>query len=640
METVALLEDLLGLLKTLNETIGVPGESLSEKNVLQNESSDPNKKVRVNPILSSSEIKRTTAIATLFAKVFFDYKKKTTPDTALKTSTQKIVPKSTRESNKPIPPPPSNKPGLLLAGLLALLGGGAALITGLLSDGPFKGALKILSKVGIKGGIKMLLAGADLFLKTIGKFIAAPFKMASKFLGKGVMGKLLSALKPLAKILKKIPLIGSIISIGFAISRFQSGQPVRGVIDVLSALTGLLYLIPGGAFVAFPLSVGLDVLNAWMDYKMSKPENKGRSEMDILKDMMGSIGKWISDNALYLPIIGGFKRWGMSFDQFKSGNIMEGLKQFGLGLFTFVGGGPIIKGIELIMGFFNNKEKEGGLSPDGSWFSRFKGWLKKKLKDLPYVLRKPLEWFGILDEEGDTKISWEGVKDSASKGFEKVSEFTSSIWESITDGVSIVKDSAIAAYKWSVSYFDGAWDEIKTTFSNMFENIKSAGGKIKDYIIDLMKKVGNWIKNLWPFGKDEQSTEKSKKPLTDAEKLAKAKAAGYENWEDYKNADWEWRGETPEPTVVKKENSLIPIIDSGNQEAMRNLALIEKDQLRALVDIRSVTMEILKQIKGGIGGGGNSIIPMPSQQSNGQEQRMIPLTIGRGEYGKSPYALS
>ena len=639
METVALLEDLLGLLKTLNETIGVPGESLSEKNVLQNESSDPNKKVRVNPILSSSEQKRTTAIATLFAKVFFDYKKRTTADKALQTSVQRLTPPPLRrESDKAIPPPPSNKPGMILGGILALLGGAGALIMGLLTDGPFKGALKILSKIGIKGGVKMLLKGAELFLKSVGKFITAPFKMASKFLGKGIMGKLLSALKPLSKVLKKIPLIGSIISIGFAISRFKSGDMVGGVIDTLSALSGLLYLIPGGGFVALPLSIGLDILNAWLDVKAAAPENKGRSKVDILKEMGGKVGKWIWDNGLYLPIIGGIKRWGMAYDQFKSGNVTEGLKQLGLGLITFVGGGPIIKGIEVLMGFFSKSEEKGDLTPDTSWFSRFRGWLKKKLKDLPYVLRKPLEWFGILDEQGDTKISWEGIKDSASKGFEKVSEFTSSIWESIKDGASVVKEGAVAAYEWAAPYANEAWEGIKSSFSNMFENIKSAVSKIKDYLLGFMDKIGSWIKNLWPFGDDEQP-EQTKKPLSNSEKLSRAKAAGYENWEDYKNSGWKWKGSTPEPTPSGPSSPVIPIIKSGNPENFEKIIEIEKTKIKILNDIHKTTFHILKEIKGGIGGESTSMIPLPSQ-SGGEEKRTISLSVGRGEYGSSPYALA
>jgi hypothetical protein len=274
---------------------------------------------------------------------------------------------------------------------------------GLLTDGPFKGALKILSKIGVSGGIKMLMSAAKGLLGTFSRFVTAPFKFAGKLLGKGFMGKIFNALKPLAKILKKIPLIGSIISIGFAIYRFMNGDTVGGVIDVLSALTGLLNLIPGGSFIAIPLSIGLDILNAWLDAKTEGAKDKNAAKLDILGDMAKSIGKWIWDNALWLPVIGGFKRWGMAYDAFKGGNIMEGLKQFGLGILSFGGMGPIIMGIETLMGFFGDKEEKIDLKPNTSWFGRIKEWVKNKLKKLPSFLRKPLEWFGIIDDSSESE---------------------------------------------------------------------------------------------------------------------------------------------------------------------------------------------------------------------------------------------
>jgi predicted RNA-binding protein YlqC (UPF0109 family) len=102
---VALLEELLGLLKTVNETIGVPqGQSIEDKNVLQgNNPSDPNK--RVASTLNSNERKRTTEIASLFAKTFFEYQKKKTPDKAIKTPTQKVIGKTGKTPDKAIKTP-------------------------------------------------------------------------------------------------------------------------------------------------------------------------------------------------------------------------------------------------------------------------------------------------------------------------------------------------------------------------------------------------------------------------------------------------------------------------------------------------------------------------------------------------------
>ena len=178
---------------------------------------------------------------------------------------------------------------------LLVLGGLAALVTGLMSDGPLKGLLNILSKGGIIGGVKLfqkmaskqlakftglfakiipkdlftgVIKKAKGFLGSITKFLLKPFaKLGGKAAGKGlfgIIGKLFGKfLKPL---LKRIPGIGSLISWGFAISRFKSGDLVGGLIDVAS---GIATLFPG---IGTGISIGLDVLNAFLDAKKGKDE--------------------------------------------------------------------------------------------------------------------------------------------------------------------------------------------------------------------------------------------------------------------------------------------------------------------------------------------------------------------------------
>ena len=183
----------------------------------------------------------------------------------------------------------------LIGPALLILGGLAALVTGIMSDGPLKGLFNILSKGGIIGGVKLFqkMAGKQLakftgqfakimpknlfknvietakgFLGNIGKFLLAPFK---KLAGKGgakalfgTIGKLFT--KFLKPVLKRIPGIGSLISWGFAISRFKQGDLIGGLIDVAS---GIATLFPG---IGTGISIGLDVLNAFIDVKKGKED--------------------------------------------------------------------------------------------------------------------------------------------------------------------------------------------------------------------------------------------------------------------------------------------------------------------------------------------------------------------------------
>jgi len=246
--------------------------------------------------------------------------------------------------------------GLLPKGLLAiggglalLLGGLAALVTGLQTEGPFKGLLKIFSTAGLQGGLKLLEKGAKTFLKTLEGFIKAPLSLmdeAAKGLGgllkntigkgvsnilkpvAGLFSKMLSGLvKFLTPLFKRIPLVGAVISFGFAYSRFKSGDVVGGVIDILSGLSNLLMLAgPVGFAVGLPLSIGLDVLNAFLDYKTggSTPETS-QKKTGILKEWMGSLGKWFKDNIENFPIIGTLVKAGRLFGERKW---VEGLVAF------------------------------------------------------------------------------------------------------------------------------------------------------------------------------------------------------------------------------------------------------------------------------------------------------------------------
>ena len=197
--------------------------------------------------------------------------------------------------------------GLLGGGIALLLGGLAALVTGLMTDGPFKGLLKILSKVGIQGGIKMLEVAAKTFIGGLKQVIMAPINLlddAVKLIGKvfgketfkavlkpiramkglftKMLGGLVSFLKP---ILGKIPGIGTIISWGFAYSRFKSGDVIGGFIDVVS---GIASIFPG---VGTAIAIGLDVLNAFLDYKAGGADGKAsQKKTGMIGDFLAIYG--------------------------------------------------------------------------------------------------------------------------------------------------------------------------------------------------------------------------------------------------------------------------------------------------------------------------------------------------------------
>ncbi len=297
---------------------------------------------------------------------------------------------------------PDNKGGMgfikkLIGPALLVLGGLAALVTGLMSDGPLKGFLNILSKGGIIGGIKLfqkslgkqlgkfgasfakilpknlfnnVIEKAKGFLGKIGKFLLAPFK---KLAGKGgakalfgTIGKLFT--KFLKPVLKRIPGIGSLISWAFAVSRFKKGDLVGGLIDVAS---GIATLIPGPGTA---LSIGLDVLNAFLDAKKDPEEVKPKGEKFDLGKFFGNIKDAIMNNFPIKNLVEFYSGAGKVI----KGNFKEGFTQMAFAI-------PFFKPLsEFIFGTVEESKDESGKLDFKKFFSGIKGKiLTSLLKILP-----------------------------------------------------------------------------------------------------------------------------------------------------------------------------------------------------------------------------------------------------------------
>ena len=431
VEILPTLNRILGFLQTMEGDKGMPKQDkLAETNIIN--SSIGNREASKNT-LSSQEKNKSTEFAKIFSKIFVEIQNAKKPDTAEKTivgsiansqtkSTNALTDKSNKENSK--------EGSLLLTGLktglMFIVGGIAALVTGLMNDGPFRGSLKILSRLGIEGGaaiLKRVITTAfalfkELPEKLFGKLGGQIAKFVGNFVGqftdsiksfgsglggsisakleKGFLGKMaIKVLKPLSKVLTKIPIIGTLISLGFAYARFKDGDIVGGIIDTVGALVGLLSLFPPAAAFVVPIQIGLDVLNAWLDYKSDQGEGKPKlSKMDILGDMVKSIGGWLWENAKDIPLLGAFKYLGMTWDSFKGGKINESLTNLAYALIALIpGGGLIVRGIDGLMSFLSPSEnaKEPNLnvaaasSSLSSWAKSIGDWIWTNGEKIPVI---------------------------------------------------------------------------------------------------------------------------------------------------------------------------------------------------------------------------------------------------------------
>jgi hypothetical protein len=606
VNTEQILLDLLDHLRKTDEQKGVQGETLSEKNIIQNNNSDPNKKT--SSTLSSAEERRTISIAKILAKTFFEVKKKNTKDTTLKTSVQRITPSSKIEKSKNFVDGKKEQSKWWL--LFAAIG---TLLTGLITDGPFKGIFKILSKMGFKILSKIFKGGvlgkivdffggivknfSDDFLKGFKSVASKPFSNIGKiFKGGGILSKMGKFLKPLLPALRKAPLLGNIISIGFAISRFMQGDITGGVIDTLSALSGLLY--PVAPPLAYGLSIGLDVLNAFLDVKQSSPENKGKGKGQILWEMTKSLGSYIWEKSYNIPILGGVRRFMDAYDMFKSGNIVGGLKKVGTGIIALTGLAPLATGLEMLMGFFSNDDKkEVTMKANTSWMKKVKQFITDKMSKLPFFLRKPLEWLGILKDTGsnpDTDVVnntpknglFDNLYNMVTKSFGVILEESASLITTISE-----KISKIINFEKIDSFIQNFEKGISKNFSDIEKRLEK---------IDIIK----FYKNKF----DENISPK--------------------NWEKIK---------------ITNDNPK-PIINISNKiKGLEEMADVNYDQLKVLEDLRNInaqTLKVMADISKQNGKPQNVSVPNPTSSDRiSKGGNPVKMKISRDDYGYSPYAL-
>jgi hypothetical protein len=223
-------------------------------------------------------------------------------------------------------------------------------------------------------------------MKSIGeRLIAVPMKLINSF-GKSIgglfgkvggdvakvgLGKLTGFLPNLLKgmtgFLKKIPFVGSLITLGYAVSRFKSGDYVGGGIEILSGIAGLF---PG---IGTGISLAIDGLNAFLDMKAGGASGKQtKAKLDIL----GGMGKWVVDKLKVAPIIGPLVK---AVEHFASGEWIKGLKQLA---YT----NPAFEMIGAMLG-----DNEAGSTTKAvagmatNWIGEMSSWIGTKLTELPII---------------------------------------------------------------------------------------------------------------------------------------------------------------------------------------------------------------------------------------------------------------
>jgi hypothetical protein len=220
--------------------------------------------------------------------------------------------------------------------LTNLLGGGiAAMFMGivgfagaLMSDGPTKGFMAFIGKGGLKLG-----------LSSMAKFFGGTFSKA---------------------VLKRMPIIGSLLSFALAYDYFKQGEYVDMALQIAS---GVANFVPG---YGTALSVGIDVLQAVVDAKAGSggtAEEKNSRKLDLLSNW----GTGLYNTLKKTPLIGTLINVGEGiwefFSSFASGDISKtksGLKK--MSEFPILGIWPALLGSVLDATELNSEGKINGFN--------------------------------------------------------------------------------------------------------------------------------------------------------------------------------------------------------------------------------------------------------------------------------------
>jgi hypothetical protein len=228
--------------------------------------------------------------------------------------------------------------------------------------------IKGLGSIGKSIG-KILPTGLKTFFAPIKSFGTNILKNIGKIFGKGV-GKGVAKTgiaKFGAKLLKNIPVIGALISIPFAISRFKKGDVLGGLLELGSGLAGTLNAVAPGLGTA--IGVAIDTYLIFRDIKGDEYKSQQNAKFK-------AFGKEALKNS---PLIGTIWRTVDAIKLWKAGDKQAALKEGAHALATVLPGGGWIFG--MLDKLLTKKYDEA--SPEQQ--AQIKAVSKDALKNLPLI---------------------------------------------------------------------------------------------------------------------------------------------------------------------------------------------------------------------------------------------------------------
>lgn len=346
-----------------------------------------------------------------------------------------------------------------------------------------------------KNGLKAIPKFFESFGK-LGNFIGKTIGRLSKITGNifSLLGKTGIGIitKTVGPFLKKLPLIGTVMSLYQAYLRYNEGNYSQAIMELFAGI--LPFFGPVGAGVA----IGINVLQMLWDGNVggsgvAKAALKGgatlaRNFISMFPKTFIKLLKPVSAALRRIPIFGGLIGLGFAINDFKNGNNLSGALNLVSGIATFLDllipglGTGIAIGIDAINYWVNNTESGKNFTKNTSdWLGKAWAWMKDLSK---YI------WDGIL-------AGYKWLEDILGKAWQGIKSFFNDIINWYKDAFKIIGKKLddtwnfiLGSIKKSIS---NTIDTVKSGFDRITETFNTVKGFVNDKIIRPFKSLVNHV---------------------------------------------------------------------------------------------------------------------------------------------------
>ena len=346
-----------------------------------------------------------------------------------------------------------------------------------------------------KNGLKAIPKFFESFGK-LGNFISKTIGRLGKITGNifSLLGKtgIYIITKTVGLFLKKLPLIGTVMSLYQAYLRYNEGNYSQAIMELFAGI--LPFFGPVGAGVA----IGINVLQMLWDGNVggsgvAKAALKGgatlaRNFISMFPKTLVKLLKPVSTALRRIPIFGGLIGLGFAINDFKNGNNLSGALNLVSGIATFLDllipglGTGIAIGIDAINYWVNNTESGKNFTKNTSdWLGKAWAWMKDLSK---YI------WDGIL-------AGYKWLEDILGKAWQGIKSFFNDIINWYKDAFKIIGKKLddtwnfiLGSIKKSIS---NTIDTVKSGFDKITETFNTVKGFVNDKIIRPFKSLVNHV---------------------------------------------------------------------------------------------------------------------------------------------------